>query len=503
MSAKLSRSPLDPSPSDREPLRARMASLAVRPSSSEEGVGLQARLRLVYGVLAAIVLGLWVLAVGVTASGSHGHSPPLSPARLGHLATGIALVGCWLACLGRSRSRSVLAVIDLGGIVLITTMASATVAAKSGVHVELMAVVFLTLIVTLRAALVPTSPRWTLLVAAIGALPTPIGTWFAVANDATWDAALVPRGTFVVVSSAWALAAVLSAGAIARVVYGLRADVRDARRLGAYTLEEKIGEGGMGVVYRARHALLRRPTAVKLLAPERTGLASAWRFEREVQITSGLTHPNTVAIYDFGRTSDGVFYYAMELLSGMTLQELVDREGPQSSRRVTHILLQISGALAEAHRAGLVHRDIKPANIFICERGGIGDYVKVLDFGLVKDLGVVHDPSLSQANTIKGTPHYMAPESVLDPDAVDARTDLYSLGVLAYLLVTGRTPFDGANLVQICAQHLHVVPELPSHVTNNPIDASLERVIMRCLEKNPDKRPATADELIGTLGVTP
>ena len=186
--------------------------------------------------------------------------------------------------------------------------------------------------------------------------------------------------------------------------------MREARRLGPYTLVEKIGEGGMGAVYRASHALLRRPTAIKILPPQRAGEMDLARFEREVQMTSQLTSPHTVSVYDYGRTPDGLFYYAMEFLDGIDLEELVRRDGPMPPGRVVHVLRQVCEALGEAHRAGLIHRDVKPANILLCERGGRFDVAKVVDFGLVKSVSG-SDPGVTLENTVPGTPHYMAPES--------------------------------------------------------------------------------------------
>ena len=214
----------------------------------------------------------------------------------------------------------------------------------------------------------------------------------------------------------WWLAISILATATSRVIYGLRREARKARKLGQYTLERKLGEGGMGEVYRARHAMLRRPTAVKLLRPDKTGEASLARFEREVQLTASLTHPNTVTIYDYGRTPEGVFYYAMELLDGPTLEKVVQVDGAQPPARVVWILSQVAGALREAHEVGLIHRDIKPANVMLVEHGGVLDVVKVVDFGLVKDIHGSGDPSLSRAETITGTPQYLAPETISSPE---------------------------------------------------------------------------------------
>ncbi len=293
----------------------------------------------------------------------------------------------------------------------------------------------------------------------------------------------------------WAVVGIACTSTITTIIYGLRLQVRKAMELGQYVLEEKLGEGGMGVVYRASHKLLRRPCAIKLL----TGRAgeAADRFEREVRITAHLTHPNTIAIFDYGHTPDGIFYYAMEYLDGTTLEDLVTEFGAQSASRVVHILVQVCGVLEEAHTRGLVHRDIKPSNIMLTERGLIPDVVKVLDFGLVKD-ATPFDPDLSHANTLLGTPHYMAPEAILEPRQVDGRTDLYALGATAYFLLTGQHVFDGANLVDLCSQHVHAVPVAPSAKLPD-IPASLDAVVLACLAKRREDRPANAATLAKLL----
>jgi serine/threonine protein kinase len=261
-------------------------------------------------------------------------------------------------------------------------------------------------------------------------------------------------------------------------------------------LETKIGAGGMGVVYRARHALLRRPTAIKLLPPDRAGEASLARFEREVQLTAQLSHPNTVSIYDYGRTPDGVFYYAMEYLDGVNLEDLVRLDGAQPPARVQGILNQVCGALIEAHERGLVHRDIKPANIILTERGGEPDVAKVVDFGLVKVVRSEHvDVTASTTNALTGTPLYMSPESLTAPDSGDPRSDLYALGAVAYYLLSGRPVFDKASVAEIIADHLHTRPMRPSERLGRPLPTDLESLVMQCLEKTPAQRPATAREL--------
>jgi serine/threonine-protein kinase len=295
------------------------------------------------------------------------------------------------------------------------------------------------------------------------------------------------------------------AAGFSQTLYGLRKAVSDIQRLGQYTLEEKLGEGGMGVVYRASHAMLRRPTAIKLLLPhrvpasgDRAGKDALTRFEREVRRTAMLTHPNTVTVFDYGRTTDGVFYYAMELLEGASLAEIVEVDGPQPEERVIHLLEQAAASLAEAHEAGLIHRDVKPGNIMVVDRGGISDLVKVLDFGLVKDVASGADssePALTMTNAIAGTPLYMAPETVTAPDTVDARTDLYALGAVGYWLLTGTHVFGGKTILEVCAHHLHTVPDSPSMRLKAPVSADLEALLMACLAKRPEDRPASANVL--------
>jgi hypothetical protein len=277
------------------------------------------------------------------------------------------------------------------------------------------------------------------------------------------------------------------------------------KQLGQYTLEEKIGEGGMGVVYRARHALLRRDTAVKLLLPDRADQASTERFEREVRLTCQLTHPNTIQIYDYGRTPDGIFYYAMEFLRGLNLHELIARFGPQPECRVIHILTQVCDSLAEAHALGLIHRDIKPGNVFLCHRGGMFDWVKVLDFGLVREyrLGNTEGMSPSAENLIEGTPWFTPPEAIQNAAQTDPRSDLYSLGALGYYLLTGQYIFDAETISEIHQKQLATAPTPPGQRTTNPISPEMEQILLRCLEKEADLRPQSAGELQALLLACP
>ncbi len=277
----------------------------------------------------------------------------------------------------------------------------------------------------------------------------------------------------------------------------------ESQKLGQYTLEKKLGAGGMGVVYMGHHAILRRPTAIKLLNVDKVNDSSIERFEREVQITSQLNHPNTVAIYDYGRTEEGIFYYAMEYIEGIDLQVLVEKYGPQSEARTIHILQQICGSLYEAHSLGLVHRDIKPANIMLARRGGEPDVAKVLDFGLVKALDNRAQSSQTAANSLTGTPLYMSPEAIQAPDSVDPRSDLYAVGALGYFLLTGKTLFDTENLVELCQAQVMKVPAPPSERVGREVSAELEGAIMSCLEKNPARRPQTARDLAVLLSRSP
>ena len=254
----------------------------------------------------------------------------------------------------------------------------------------------------------------------------------------------------------------------------------EAQQLGQYRLEEKLGEGGMGIVYKGHHAMLRRPAAVKMLSLDKVTEEAMMRFEREVQITCQLNHPNTIAIYDYGRTPEGVFYYAMEYIEGIDLQTLVAQYGAQSEARVIHILRQMCGSLFEAHCQGLVHRDVKPANTMLARRGCEPDVVKVLDFGLVK---AANDSGTNAKGGLTGTPLYMSPESIQSPMTVDACSDIYAVGAVGYYLLTGRPVFEAESVVELCRKHMDDDPIPPSELARAPISTELEHAILSCLEK--------------------
>ncbi len=274
---------------------------------------------------------------------------------------------------------------------------------------------------------------------------------------------------------------------------------RTIKQLGQYTLEAKIGAGGMGSVYRASHAFLRRPTAVKMLEKSLAGPEGFARFEREVQITANLNHPNTIAVYDYGRTADDVFYYAMEFLDGINLEELVQTTGPLPDGRAINILQQICGSLAEAHDNCLIHRDVKPANIILTHRAGIPDFVKVLDFGLVKAADATEDAKLTQVNVTVGTPNYISPEAVDNPEKVTAKSDLYAIGAVGYFLVTGTPVFTGKTVMDICMKHVRAIPDPISKRLGSEISPRLEALILHCLAKAPDDRPGHARAIMEEL----
>ncbi len=286
----------------------------------------------------------------------------------------------------------------------------------------------------------------------------------------------------------------------ARAISRLRRQVAEARQLGQYRLRRRIGGGGMGEVFLAEHQLLKRPCALKLI---RAGAAfepkALARFEREVQLTATLSHPNTVEIFDYGRTEDGSYYYVMEYLPGLSLSELVEQYGPLPPGRAVYLLRQVCLALREAHAAGLIHRDIKPSNIFAARRGGMDDVAKLLDFGLVRAAATVGEPPLSDERQILGTPLFMSPEQAMGQQELDERSDIYSLGAVAYYLLTGQPPFDDVGAIGVMIAHARD-PVVSLSQVNPAIPGDLERVVMRCLAKHPDDRFANAVSLERALG---
>ncbi len=290
------------------------------------------------------------------------------------------------------------------------------------------------------------------------------------------------------------LVAALIAIFAAHVINSARREAFKARQFGQYRLMEKLGAGGMGEVYKAEHVLLKRPCAIKLIkATSETDATAIARFEKEVKTTAKLTHWNTIEIYDYGRTDDGTFYYVMELLPGKSLEELVEKHGPLPPERVVYLLRQICGALQEAHSVGLIHRDIKPANIFVSQRGGVYDVAKLLDFGLVKE-GQEKPDAGSKYGSFSGTPLYMSPEQASAYEDVDGRADIYSLGAVAYYLLTGQTPFTSKNVLELLAAHRNSDVAPPSRLAPT-IPADLDQIILKSMAKKASDRFQNADEL--------
>jgi len=351
--------------------------------------------------------------------------------------------------------------------------------------------------------IVPSTLRKTLLASLAAASATPILYMIGVANGGP------PLGPAVAMQ--YMIPNYICAGMAligARVLYRMGSDIRRARQMGAYQLSELLGEGGMGEVWKAEHRMLARPAAVKLIRDDGGGSSSFGRsqgsqlkrFEREVQATSQLRSPHTVEVYDFGLTEDRSFYYVMELLDGMSLEDLVKQYGPIPAERTIHILRQACYSLAEAHARDLVHRDIKPANIFVCRYGLDYDFTKLLDFGLVKHSGEgpTGEVKLTEVGAFAGTPAYVSPESAMG-DPVDGRTDIYSLGCVAYWLLTGRTVFEAATPMQMLIHHVNDEPEPPSSFTELPIPPELDQIVLECLRKDRTQRPHSADDLAERL----
>jgi serine/threonine-protein kinase len=277
----------------------------------------------------------------------------------------------------------------------------------------------------------------------------------------------------------------------------LQQEAFEARALGQYRLKRKLGSGGMGEVYLAEHVLLRRPCAIKLIRPDQAGDPTTLsRFEREVQTMATLTHWNTVEIFDYGHADDGTFYYVMEYLPGLSLQEMVDEYGPQEPARVVHFLRQMCAALNEAHSIGMIHRDIKPSNVLACQRGGVHDVVKLLDFGLVQPFGLPaqEGQKLTIQGTILGSPPYMSPEQAVGNGELDARSDIYSVGAVAYFLLTGQPPFPRDTSMQILMAHVYE-PVTPLHDLRRDVPDDLEEVVLKCLKKNPAQRYQDVESL--------
>jgi serine/threonine-protein kinase len=447
-------------------------------------------------LLMALVMGVASIVTHVHTGGAGSESGGLAHELL-HVASLAPALAVWLRCRGTLMRTSVVEAMD-GGLTIAACglYALLGMSAPSSLSVAFSVPLAMSYTLLGRSIIVPSTSLRTLLISAAGAAPTVV--YFQTQGvSAAFGQAPESGRVFAFFGTLWCAFAVLAAAMNSRQLYGLRARIREIGKLGQYTLETKIGEGGMGAVYRATHAMLRRPAAIKLLAKAGASEKDQARFEREVQLTSTLKHPNTIAIFDYGRTADGVFYYVMEYLDGLDLERLVKEHGPVEPARVIHILAQVCGALVEAHALQLIHRDIKPANIVLTERIDEPDVVKVVDFGLVKTLAT--NGAESRSDTITGTPLYLAPEAIKSPDAVDARTDIYALGAVAYYLLCGRDVFTGQTVVEVLSRHMLEEPQPPSSHTSQPLSADLERLVLQCLAKEPGARPASAEALRAAL----
>lgn len=356
-------------------------------------------------------------------------------------------------------------------------------------------VTWASMIIVIYPMVVPLPPRRLLVASFLGAISAPVS--MLVLDFRGLHALTIDELIGVSISPAFA---VVLAYFGARMIYAISLDVSRARRMGAYRLESRIGAGGMGEVWRASHSLLARPAAIKLIASQHLGdnaHAMLTRFEQEVQATALLRSPHTIDVYDYGRSDDGSFYYVMELLDGLDLEELVREYGPVPASRAVYILRQACHSLAEAHAAGLIHRDIKPANIFVCRYGSDFDFVKVLDFGVVKQQRAARDPALTEQGWI-GTPAFLAPEMATGAE-LDGRADIYALGCVAYWLLTGKLVFEAENSLALANKHVTEEPLPPSKRTDMEIPPDLEEVVMDCLRKSRVDRPGSAEELSDRL----
>jgi eukaryotic-like serine/threonine-protein kinase len=358
---------------------------------------------------------------------------------------------------------------------------------------------WIAIVIVVYAMIAPSTPRKMLVVSVVAATMDPLAVWLAHQRGLPVPSAPMTFAMFYP-NYACAVISVLPS----HVLHRLGRQIRTAREMGSYQLVELLGHGGMGEVWRARHRLLARDAAIKLVRPEVLGAGGEAetrtilrRFEREAQATAALSSPHTINLFDFGMTYEGTFYYVMELLSGRDLESLIREFGPMSAGRVVHLLRQACHSLADAHSRGFVHRDIKPANIYVCRMGLEYDFVKVLDFGLVKvrDHREVGQTLLTGQQATTGTPAYMAPEIILGEAEVDRRADVYALGCVAYYMLTGQLVFEADTPMKMLVQHIQSQPVPPSQRTELKIPRELDQLVLACLEKDPNNRPRDAEEL--------
>jgi serine/threonine-protein kinase len=366
-------------------------------------------------------------------------------------------------------------------------------------EVPAMYVSWVAVVILIFSIIAPTTPRKMLIASMAAASTDPLAVWLAHLNGAVTPSIAEVVALFLP-NYACAVVATLPS----RVFQRLGRRLREAQELGSYQLVELLGQGGMGEVWRAEHRLLARHAAVKLVRPEVLGggnedetRLALRRFDREARATAALSSPHTIQVFDFGTTEDGSFYYVMELLTGRDLESLVRDYGPMHADRAVFLLRQVCHSLADAHARGLVHRDIKPANIYACRMGLEYDFVKVLDFGLVKfsGRGARDQTVVTAEHRTTGTPAYMAPEVILGEADVDRRADVYAIGCVAYFLLTGQLVFEADTSMKMLLQHVQAQPVAPSERTELRIPRELDDLVLACLQKNPDDRPQSAEAL--------
>lgn len=434
-----------------------------------------------------------------------------NPSFILHAASIVPLLGIWLICRRGEYSLRTIGVVEYAGLFGACLGYIGTgMNIRPEIGADTITAFILALLLFARSVFVPSSAKRTAILGVLIGIPlvaamyvhyltVDLNIWRRLGYGDTGVTKYHVAASQAVITVMWWTLTVGLASLASRVIHRLREEVSDIQSLGQYKLERKLGEGAMGVVYEATHGMLKRPTAIKLLRPEITDPDSLERFRREVQLTAKLTHPNTVTIYDYGRTPDGLFYYAMELLSGATLTQLVETSGPQPVERVVQVLRDAALALNEAHDAGLIHRDIKPSNIMLARQGGVPDVTKVLDFGLVKNLGTVDELERTNTLSIKGTPHYLSPEAIQDPQSIDARSDIYALGAVGYYLLSGRHVFEGKTIIEVCMHHLHTKPIPLDELRPGEVPPELEGLISSCLAKTQSERPSSGQELADAL----
>ena len=491
-------------------LRRRTSTPSVGPGVSPEGVQslpsdlMQQTCHRVWAV-GLVATGLWTFSLvmnGLVAPmlGQQGMMKELWPypmLPIGFTGLSLSLLLVFLA--GRLRNRPQLLLDVSAGFQVLVCLLVALVSQWQPPPIS-PRVSWLCILILAYPAIVTSPPGRTLAVSLLAASMEPVALWISYLRGVAFDhTALYLSWSFLPTYIAALISVVPS-----KVIRGLGQQVKRARELGSYRLEEVLGKGGMGEVYRASHQMLARPAAVKLIRSEVLGQSApdharvmVERFRREAQASASLRSPHTINLYDFGVASDGTFFLVMEMLEGLDLETLVARFGPQPADRTVHLLNQACESLEEAHSRGLIHRDIKPSNIFSCRMGLAVDFVKLLDFGLVKALGEgeKQDVMLTAPNATAGTPAYIAPEVVLGMGTVDHRVDIYALGCVAYWLLTGRLVFEAQTAMQVMIQHANATPVAPSARVELEIPAALDAVVLACLAKNPNDRPASAREL--------